>query len=119
MSSSHPSSTFGTGNGSSGETAGSRQGSEASSSASTSSASGERSFDRAVHATHEAVDRAAESLDQAADRMRQSYDRMCAAEKEWAEACRTQVREHPLAMVLAAVGVGVLIGCLASRSHHH
>lgn len=117
MSSSHPSSTLGTGNGSSGETAGSRQGSEASSSSS--AASGERSFDRAVHATHEAVDRAAESLDQAADRMRQSYDRMCAAETEWAEACRTQVREHPLGMVLAAVGVGVLIGCLASRSHHH
>lgn len=116
MTSSQPPSApgMGMGNGSGGEGT-----NRASGAASPTAASGERRFDQAVNATHEAVDRAAESLDHAADRMRQSYDRMCAAEKEWAEACRTQVREHPLAMVLAAVGVGVLIGCLASRSHHH
>jgi ElaB/YqjD/DUF883 family membrane-anchored ribosome-binding protein len=75
----------------------------------------DRKFDRAVHATHEAVDRAAASLDEAAERMRQSYEHMCAMEREWAESCRIRVREHPLACVAAAVAAGVLIGRLSSR----
>lgn len=107
MSSSYPPSSPGVGNGGEGASA-----------SSASSSSGERSFDRAVHATHEAVDRAAKSLDEAADRVRQGVDRMRGTEEEWAEACRAQVRAHPLSILLAAVGVGVLLGCLASRSHH-
>lgn len=109
MSSSYPPSGPGVGNGSEG----------ASASSASSSSSGERSFDRAVHATHEAVDRAAKSLDEAADKVRQGVDRMRGVEEEWAEACRAHVRAHPLSVVLAAVGVGVLLGCLSSRSHHH
>lgn len=76
-----------------------------------------RSFDRAVNATHEAVDRAAASMDRAAQRVREGYEHACAVEREWADACRDRVREHPLACVAVALAAGVVVGSLCSRSH--
>jgi phage-related tail protein len=76
------------------------------------SAGGQQRFERAVSGAHEAVDSAAESIAQAAEILRDKANRLGEMEKEYAEACRTSVREHPLSYLAGAVLLGVLIGRL-------
>ena len=70
-------------------------------------------FERVVSGAHEAVDSAAESMAQAAETLRAKANRLGEMEKEYAEACRTSVREHPLSYLAGAVLLGVLIGRLS------
>jgi hypothetical protein len=76
------------------------------------SARGER-FEKVVSGAHEAVDSAAESIAQAADALRDKANRLGDMEKEYAEACRSSVREHPLSYLAGALLLGVLIGRLS------
>ena len=70
-------------------------------------------FERVVSGAHEAVDSAAESMAQAAEALRNKANRLGEMEKEYAEACRASVREHPLSYLAGAVLLGVLIGRLS------
>lgn len=70
-------------------------------------------FERVVSSAHEAVDSAAESMAQAAETLRNKANRLGEMEKEYAEACRASVREHPLSYLAGAVLLGVLIGRLS------
>lgn len=70
-------------------------------------------FERVVSGAHEAVDSAAESMAQAAETLRNKANRLSEMEKEYAEACRASVREHPLSYLAGAVLLGVLIGRLS------
>jgi len=70
-------------------------------------------FERVVSGAHEAVDSAAESMAQAAEALRNKASRLSEMEKEYAEACRASVREHPLSYLAGAVLLGVLIGRLS------
>lgn len=78
-------------------------------------ASGARSerFEKVVSSAHEAVDSAAESMAQAADALRDKANRLGEMEKEYAEACRASVREHPLSYLAGALLLGVVIGRLS------
>lgn len=78
-------------------------------------AAAERRFERVVSGAHEAVDTAAESVAQAADRLRSQAQRFTEIEREYAEAARNRVREHPLSAIAAALLLGVLIGRVSSR----
>lgn len=73
---------------------------------------GER-FEKVVSGAHDAVDSAAESIAQAADALRDKANRLGDLEKEYAEACRASVREHPLSYLAGALLLGVLIGRLS------
>lgn len=75
-------------------------------------ARGER-FEKVVSGAHDAVDSAAESIAQAADALRDKANRLGDMEKEYAEACRSSVREHPLSYLAGALLLGVLIGRLS------
>jgi len=70
-------------------------------------------FERVVSGAHEAVDSAAESMAQAAETLRNKANKLGEMEKEYAEACRASVREHPLSYLAGAVLLGVLIGRLS------
>ncbi|WP_374562720.1 hypothetical protein [Ideonella sp.] len=70
-------------------------------------------LDKVVSSAHEAVDSAAESMAQAAETLRNKADRLSAMEKEYAEACRASVREHPLSYLAGALLLGVLVGRLS------
>lgn len=74
-----------------------------------------RRFERVVSGAHEAVDTAAESVAQAAERLRNQAQRFTEIEREYAEAARNRVREHPLSAIAAALLLGVLIGRVSSR----
>jgi len=76
-------------------------------------AAAERRFERVVSGAHVAVDSAAESVAQAADRLRTQAQRFTDFEREFADAARGRVREHPLSAIAAALLLGVLIGRLA------
>lgn len=76
-------------------------------------AAGSQRFERVVSGAHEAVDSAAESIAQAADALRDKANRLGEMEKEYAEACRASVREHPLSYLAGALLLGVLIGRLS------
>lgn len=91
------------------------EGARAGSGANGSGAAGSRGerFDKAVSGAHQAVDSAAESIAQAADALRDKANRLGDMEKEYAEACRTSVREHPLSYLAGALLLGVLIGRLS------
>jgi ElaB/YqjD/DUF883 family membrane-anchored ribosome-binding protein len=75
----------------------------------------ERRFERVVSGAHDAVDTAAESVAQAAERLRTQAQRFTEIEREYAEAARNRVREHPLSAIAAALLLGVLLGRLSSR----
>lgn len=70
-------------------------------------------LDKVVSSAHEAVDSAAESMAQAAETLRNKADRLSEMEKEYAEACRASVREHPLSYLAGALLLGVLVGRLS------
>lgn len=83
-------------------------------------------LDRAVQGAHETVDRLAESaapaverlsagLDQAGSVLNERADEISALQREWTAALRDAVREHPIAAVLTAAAVGVLLGKIVSR----
>ncbi|MBI5271756.1 MAG: hypothetical protein HY856_18990 [Burkholderiales bacterium] len=67
-------------------------------------------FERVVSGAHGAVDSAAESLAQAAEQLRHKAARMAELEREYMEAARGCVRDHPMASVAAAAAIGWLIG---------
>ncbi|WP_374672860.1 hypothetical protein [Ideonella sp.] len=71
---------------------------------------GDPRFERVVSGAHEAVDSAAESLAQAAEQLRHKASRMAELEREYMEAARGCVRDHPMASVAAAAAIGWLIG---------
>jgi ElaB/YqjD/DUF883 family membrane-anchored ribosome-binding protein len=77
------------------------------------SAARQQRFERVVSGAHEAVDSAAESIAQAAEALRDKANRLGEMEKEYAEACRSSVREHPLSYLAGALLLGVLIGRLS------
>jgi len=52
-------------------------------------------------------------LAQAAELLRNKAERLNEIEKEYAEACRSSIREHPLSYLAGAVVLGVLIGRLS------
>lgn len=83
------------------------------SSAGRAGASGNQRFERVVSGAHEAVDTAAESIAQAAEALRDRANKLGEMEKEYAEACRSSVREHPLSYLAGALLLGVLIGRLS------
>ena len=83
-------------------------------------------LERAVQGAHETVDRLAESatpaveqlsagMDQASAAISEHAEEISALQREWTAALREAVREHPIAAVLTAAAVGVLLGKLASR----
>ncbi len=76
-------------------------------------AAAQQRFERVVSGAHEAVDSAAESMAQAAETLRNKANRLGEMEREYAEACRASVREHPLSYLAGAVLLGVLIGRLS------
>ena len=79
----------------------------------TADSAAQQRFERVVSGAHEAVDSAAESMAQAAETLRNKANRLGEMEKEYAEACRASVREHPLSYLAGAVLLGVLIGRLS------
>lgn len=83
-------------------------------------------LERAVEGAHATVDRLAEAVTPAVEHLSAAVDSAGAAlnaqavdamalQREWAAALRDAVRDHPIAAVLAAAAVGVLVGKLASR----
>lgn len=70
-------------------------------------------FEKVVSGAHEAVDSAAESVAQAAETLRNKAARLSEMEKEYAEACRASVRDHPLSYLAGALLLGVLVGRLS------
>lgn len=82
-------------------------------------------LDRVVRGAHETVDRLAETVaphvqrlsqgfDQAGDTMHSRAGEMRDLGDEWTASLRTTVREHPVAAVVAALALGVLLARLTS-----
>jgi len=83
-------------------------------------------LERAVQGAHETVDQLAEAVTPAVEHLtaavegagdalnEKAIDAM-ALQREWAAALRDAVRDHPIAAVLTAAAVGVLVGKLVSR----
>lgn len=83
-------------------------------------------LERAVQGAHETVDRLAESVTPAVEQLTEAVgsagdalnaravDAM-ALQREWTDALRVVVRDHPIAAVLTAAAVGVLVSKLVSR----
>lgn len=111
----------GLGSGSTGSSSGSGYGGVSSSGSGSSfgaaTATAERplTIDKAVQATHQAVDRAAGTVGQAAEKLRSSYDHLMEMEAEWADTARSRVRESPLAAVGIALAVGLVLGRLTAH----
>jgi ElaB/YqjD/DUF883 family membrane-anchored ribosome-binding protein len=85
--------------------------------------SGAPTLDSMVQGAHDAVDRVAEKAGPAVERLRAGVhgaaeamqvraDHLAALSDEWMEACRSSVRQHPLAAVALAVVAGVAVGRL-------
>ena len=83
-------------------------------------------LERAVQGAHETVDRLAEAAAPAVEQLTAAVegagevlsgqaDDALALQREWTAALRDAVREHPIAAVLTAAAVGVLLGKLVSR----
>lgn len=83
-------------------------------------------LERAVQGAHETVDRLAEAAAPTAEQLTAAIegagaelnaqaDDVLALQREWSDALRLAVREHPIAAVLGAAAVGVLLGKLLSR----
>ena len=81
---------------------------------------------RAVQGAHETVDRLAEAvtpavehltvaIDDAGEALSEKASDALALQQEWTAALRDAVRDHPIAAVLAAAAVGLLVGKLVSR----
>ncbi len=112
----------------SGTPASSHEGPRESPGASTSSDSptgGQEMLDRVVRGAHETVDRLAETvaphvqrlsqgIDQAGNAVHSRADDMRELGDEWTTSLRTTVREHPVAAVVTALAVGVLLARLTS-----
>ena len=86
---------------------------------------GQEVLDRVVRGAHETVDRLAETVaphvqrlsqgfDQAGDTMHSRAGEMRELGDEWTASLRTTVREHPVAAVVAALALGVLLARLTS-----
>lgn len=86
---------------------------------------GQEVLDRVVRGAHETVDRLAETVaphvqrlsqgfDQAGDTMHSRAGEMRDLGDEWTASLRTTVREHPVAAVVAALALGVLLARLTS-----
>jgi len=87
----------------------------------TSSLKPEALLERAVQGAHETVDRLAEAatpaveqisaaVDDLGSAMNAQADEALALQQQWTGALRDAVREHPIAAVLTAAAVGVLLG---------
>ena len=83
-------------------------------------------LERAVEGAHATVDRLAEAVTPAVEQLTQAVDSAGdalnakavdarALQEEWTAALRDAVRDHPIAAVLTAAAVGVLVGKLVSR----
>ena len=83
-------------------------------------------LERAVQGAHETVDRLAESatpaveqlsagIEQAGEAISEHANELSALQREWTAALRESVRDHPIAAVLTAAAVGVLLGKIISR----
>ncbi len=82
--------------------------------------SGQEVLDRVVRGAHQTVDRLADSvaphvqrmsqgLGKAGDAMHSRADEVRELGDEWTESLRTTVREHPVAAVVTALALGVLL----------
>jgi ElaB/YqjD/DUF883 family membrane-anchored ribosome-binding protein len=85
----------------------------------------DRTMERVAQTAHQAVDRIADSaapaveklrsgVDQAADVLHTQVDKLSDMQKEWVDAARTAVRDHPLASVAIGVAAGMLLTRLLS-----
>jgi len=83
-------------------------------------------LERAVQGAHETVDRLAESVaptvdhltsavEDAGDALNAKAVDVMALQREWTAALRDAVRDHPIAAVLTAAAVGVLVSKMVSR----
>lgn len=92
-----------------------------------SASSSNDTINRVVQGAHEAVDRFAEKAGPAVERVKSGVGSMSetmrakasefgAIEAQWAESCRSTVREHPLATVAVALAAGALLSKLFSSS---
>lgn len=83
-------------------------------------------LERAVEGAHATVDRLAEAVTPAVEQLTAAVDNAGEAlsakavdaralQEEWTAALRDAVRDHPIAAVLAAAAIGVLVGKLVSR----
>lgn len=86
----------------------------------------EDTVNRAAQGAHDAIDRVAERAGPAVERLRAGMsgaadmlharaEQFGAMQEQWMESTRTCVREHPLATVAVAVGVGMLLSRLLAR----
>lgn len=83
-------------------------------------------FENVVQDVHDTVDKLAEAaapaveqlsaaVEGAGSALNAQVDEALALQREWTDALRAAVREHPIAAVLTAAAVGVLVAKLASR----
>lgn len=83
-------------------------------------------IERVVQGAHEAIDRVAattipaveqwtQKASHAGDVLNERADRLGEIQDQWLDDARHTVREHPIASVLAAVALGMLVARLTSR----
>lgn len=72
-------------------------------------------IERVSGTAHQAVDRATSAVGSMADRMAATGEQLRGTQEEWMETTRLYVREHPVAAVGIALGVGYLLSRLISR----
>jgi ElaB/YqjD/DUF883 family membrane-anchored ribosome-binding protein len=83
-------------------------------------------LERVVQGAHEAIDRVAattipaveqwtQKASHAGEALHERADRLGEIQEQWLDDARHTVREHPIASVLAAVALGMLVARLTSR----
>lgn len=74
--------------------------------------SGTDHIERASSTAHDAVDRVAQTASQYAERFGEQAEALMEMKDNWVEGARDYVREHPIAALGIAVGVGYVLSML-------